>query len=260
MVRFFALCLLFHLSATSQQYNKWSLEAISGTSSYIGDLVQGDFPLKRLGLLLGSNLKYKLSPRFIIRSGIFLGKIYGDDKKNKDPELIERNLNFHSNILVGNIGCEFNIIDWEKYYYSPYLFVGVGGYYNNPFTYDDNNNKTYLRPICTEGQGLPEYPDRKKYSLFQFCIPVGVGIKYEIRTNIVLSYEFNYHILFTDYLDDVSTTYVSLDRLKEVYGETSANLSFRVSHCFGVILNSCTPSVNPFNQRTNSFDVITIYF
>ena len=33
---------------------------------------------------------------------------------------------------------------------------------------------------------------------------------------------------------------------------TSANLSFNKSHCFGVILNSCTPSVNPFNQRTNS--------
>lgn len=229
MLRFSVVCLFFHLSSAGQVYNRWSYETISGVSSYAGDLVEGDFPLKRLGVLFGSNLKYGLSTRFMIRGGFFWGKIYGDDNKNKDPELIERNLSFRSNVILGNVGCEINLIDWEKYYYSPYVFAGVGGFYNNPFTYDNKNNKTYLRPICTEGQGLSEFPDRKKYALFQFCIPVGFGIKYELSPNLILSYEFNYHVLFTDYIDDVSTTYVSLNRLKDVYGQTSADLSFRQS-------------------------------
>jgi hypothetical protein len=37
---------------------------------------------------------------------------------------------------------------------------------------------------------------------------------------------------------------------------TFDNTSFNASHCLGVILYSCTPWVNPCNQRTNSFDVI----
>ena len=58
-------------------------------------------------------------------------------------------------------------------------------------------------------------------------MPIGVGFKYELTNKITLSYEFDYHIIFTDYLDDVSSSYVSLDKLQETYGAPSAELSFR---------------------------------
>ncbi|MEI9957878.1 MAG: hypothetical protein WDM90_16620 [Ferruginibacter sp.] len=61
----------------------------------------------------------------------------------------------------------------------------------------------------TEGQGFLEYPDKKIYSLHQIAIPVGAGLKYELSQMITLRAEYIYRILNTDYLDDVSTTYVN---------------------------------------------------
>lgn len=62
--------------------------------------------------------------------------------------------------------------------------------------------------LHTEGQGFKEYPKRKDYKLRQLNIPVGAGIKYEINSFLNARVELVYRILDTDYLDDVSTTYI----------------------------------------------------
>jgi hypothetical protein len=40
------------------------------------------------------------------------------------------------------------------------------------------------------------------------CIPLGVGIKYNLSEKINFSFEIGHRFTGTDYLDDVSTTYV----------------------------------------------------
>ncbi len=221
------LFFFFSPSVRGQDNSNWIIEAFSGASSYNGDLVQGNFPLSRPALLVGGNIKYTLSPHFSLRGGVSFGSLYANDSKNKDPELIQRNLSFKTKLSEYSLGCEFNINSWEEYYYTPYLFAGVGIFNFNPYAFDKLNNKVFLQPICTEGQGLPDFPNRKKYALSQLCLPIGVGFKYELTNKITLSYEFDYHIIFTDYLDDVSSSYVSLDKLQETYGAPSAELSFR---------------------------------
>jgi hypothetical protein len=42
-----------------------------------------------------------------------------------------------------------------------------------------------------------------------FSFPIGAGIKYSINENINLGFELLYRVTTTDYLDDVSTTYVN---------------------------------------------------
>ena len=91
--------------------------------------------------------------------------------------------------------------------YSPYLLAGVGYYTFNPQT-ELNGKWIDLQPLSTEGQGFKEYPDRKVYKLQQLSIPVGLGIKYELSRMVNLRGEFVYRVLQTDYLDDMSTTYV----------------------------------------------------
>ncbi|MDP9229914.1 MAG: hypothetical protein M3O67_04470, partial [Bacteroidota bacterium] len=59
-----------------------------------------------------------------------------------------------------------------------------------------------------EGQGMAEYPDRKKYSLTQMEIPMGFGFKYYIKENLYIGMEVLHRKTFTDYIDDVSTTYI----------------------------------------------------
>ena len=45
--------------------------------------------------------------------------------------------------------------------FRPYGIIGVGVYHFNPKTQDKNGNWVALQPLHTEGQGFPEYPDRK---------------------------------------------------------------------------------------------------
>ena len=52
------------------------------------------------------------------------------------------------------------------------------------------------------------FPDRKKYSLIQFAIPIGGGLKIAVNESFNIILEYGARKTFTDYLDDVSTTFV----------------------------------------------------
>ena len=127
----------------------------------------------------------------------------------------ERNLSFRSNITEFMAVAEIHPLFIFKKYdendvapkYSPYLLAGIGYFSFNPQA-QLNNRWVDLQPLSTEGQGFAEYPNRKPYSLHQVCIPVGVGVKYELSSMLNLRAECVYRILHTDYLDDVSTTYI----------------------------------------------------
>ncbi|GAB2828997.1 hypothetical protein [Ferruginibacter profundus] len=127
----------------------------------------------------------------------------------------ERNLSFRSNITEFSVLAEIHPLFIFKKYdenstvprCSPYLAAGIGFYSFNPQA-KLLNRWVDLQPLSTEGQGFAEYPNRKPYSLHQVNIPVGVGAKYELSPMINLRAEILYRILSTDYLDDVSTSYV----------------------------------------------------
>ena len=111
------------------------------------------------------------------------------------------------------------------------IFLGVGVFHFNPYTYDNNGKKAYLQP-GTEGQGLASYPTRKKYSLLQPFIPFGGGFKLNMGENLEVGFELGYRILFTDYLDDVSKTYPNMKALREGNGTEAVELSYRKQHHF----------------------------
>ncbi len=127
-----------------------------------------------------------------------------------------RNLNFQSTITEFSLTTEihplFLLIDWtardaDPPRFSPYLLAGVGYFSFNPQA-KLNNKLVDLQPLSTEGQGFKEYPDRKVYKLKQINFPVGVGVKYELSSLVNIRGEFVYRVLNTDYLDDVSTSYI----------------------------------------------------
>ncbi len=223
-----------------------------GTSSYNGDLVENTSPFKRMLPSFGLDLKYtnySRLPYLTYRSSLQFGKVYGDDKKNKDPELVARNLSFWSNIVQLSGVCEYHFLNhiWKNeiiteddelsllsrklgvYNYdfniSPYVFIGAGVYHFNPYTYDDDNVKVFLKPLHTEGQGMAEFPDRKNYSLYQFSVPFGGGLRFSFNPDFSINYEFTYNKIFTDYLDDVSKTYIAAEKFGN--NTLAASLAFR---------------------------------
>ena len=113
---------------------------------------------------------------------------------------------------------------------SPYLFISGGIFRYNPYTYYNNGSgekKYYLQPLSTEGQGLSSNPDRSPYKLTQFCLPFGMGIKYQLNCNMNLGIEFRQTKLFTDYLDDVSRTYADPAALGAGKGQIAVDLAWR---------------------------------
>lgn len=199
-----------------------------GVSGYSGDLTERYFTLKTMRPAVNLNLKYNAFNNLIVfRAGVGYGQVSAHDKDNKGSDYIDRNLNFKSNIIEGSFCVEVNIFSPDRYDGYPYAFAGAGIFHFDPYTFDKANKKTYLQPLSTEGQGLSQYPDRKPYSLTQFCIPFGIGWKMKLNQKFDIIYELGSRLLFTDYLDDVSTSYVDPDILLTERGATAVELAYK---------------------------------
>ncbi len=88
-------------------------------------------------------------------------------------------------------------------------------------------NKAWLIGLSTEGQGLPEYPERKKYKKTQLNIPFGGGVKLALSDDVQVGVEIGVRKLFTDYLDDISTTYVDKEILFAHKGAEAVYVAFK---------------------------------
>ena len=156
---------------------------------------------------------------------LLLAKVNGADSLIGQEDIRLRNLSFQSNISEFSLVGEFNTFNMEYKRWSPYVFAGLAVYHFNPYTFDQQNNKVYLKPLRTEGEGLPGYA--KSYSLTQLALPFGGGIKYNISDNVRIALEVGLRRLFTDYLDDVSGNYADPNDLLTNVGQRSLDLSYR---------------------------------
>ena len=136
---------------------------------------------------------------------------YSDVYNTKNEYQRRRNLSFNTNIWELSLQGDFNFFNFvpsDPYMgFTPYVTLGVGIFSYDPYTYYQKQ-KVFLRPLGTEGQGYAAYPDRKPYGTMAFCIPFGVGVKYSISNGVNVGFEVVHRFSSTDYLDDVSTTFV----------------------------------------------------
>ena len=222
----FVFCCL-PLFANAQKHHEMGI--FGGTSSYYGDLQEKWFPKEGYRACGGLLYKHFVHPMVGFRFGATYASLYGADSLSESPAVRRRNLNFQTNLFEAHGALEINLIpvDFDEYKFSPYIFAGLSLFYYNPFTQDINDEKVYLRPLSTEGQGLSQYTDRKVYSLVNVGVPLGGGVKVMIGKTVMLSGEIGFRYTATDYLDDVSKTYVNLDTLQKYKGKQSVDLSFR---------------------------------
>ena len=87
--------------------------------------------------------------------------------------------------------------------------LGVFSY--DPYAYL-RGQKIFLRALGTEGQGNAAYPDRKPYSSYGNLHSFWSRGKYAINDRMNVGVEITHSFTNTDYLDDVSTTYVGVDK------------------------------------------------
>ncbi|MFM2146644.1 MAG: hypothetical protein RL732_1480 [Bacteroidota bacterium] len=225
--------LLYQPAVQSQQRRFWpTIEAgiTAGPSNFLGDLGGNvgrgttflkDNNFKTTNLMLGAYFMYHPYEWLGIRLAANKGHLEGDDaiidpKGGWEENRKFRNSNFRSPLTEALLLAEIyptvylNGLPFDlNKKILPYGLIGVGVFHFNPEGQDPLTGQWVpLRDLHTEGQGFPEFPDRKNYKLTEFNIPMGFGFKYIISEKINVSFEVIHRVTFTDYIDDVSTTYV----------------------------------------------------
>lgn len=136
---------------------------------------------------------------------------YSDVYNTHNKYMNLRNLSFNSNVWELALQGDFNFFRFmpgePEYSFTPYITLGGGIFSYDPFAYLQGR-KVNLRPLNTEGQNSTQYPDRKSYKTMAFSIPFGGGVKYSINDRVNIAFEILHRFTNTDYLDDVSKTYV----------------------------------------------------
>lgn len=204
-----------------------------GGADQIGTNFVRDMELSMTRFMGTLGLRYKITYSISTKTSLTYGFIQGDDKLTKEPYRSYRNLTFKTTIFEFSNIYEFSIIqEKEGHRYNlrrvrglkglklhTYYFFGWGVFYYNPKA--KYKGKWYaLQPLGTEGQGILE--SRKKYNRIGFCIPWGIGFNYALDRRWNIGLELCVRKTFTDYIDDVSTTYVDKEFIRESKGDIAA--------------------------------------
>ncbi|MEO8584108.1 MAG: DUF6089 family protein [Flavitalea sp.] len=186
-----------------------------GASHYFGDLnTRGKInrPKPAFGIFFRKQFSNYVGLRI---SGHYANVGYSDIYNKGNEFQTRRNLSFNSHIFELALQGDFNFfrfIPSDPYHrFTPYVTIGVGVFSYDPYAYY-RGQKVLLRELGTEGQGNPAYPDRKPYSNMAICLPFGIGAKYAINPRMNIGAEIVHRFTNTDYLDDVSKTYVGADK------------------------------------------------
>src|SRR6185312_8988547 len=111
-------CLLFLscfviLSSVAQNNNKQyfshDVGILLGASYYVGDLNNRHFFMSQPAV--GVFYRFNYSYRIAFKAAFNYGSIQGDDSQSSNPDQLERNLNFKTNIMELSVRTEFNF--WE---------------------------------------------------------------------------------------------------------------------------------------------------
>ena len=219
------LFILFLLSVLFVPAQRVFIGVAGGLSNYNGDLLDKLYHKKLTNGFIGLTVHYELQDQILIRGSYNFARVNGSDIYSDKEELRMRNLHFESAISEFSIVGEYYLFNLYERRFSPYGFVGLGLFHFDSYAYDSTGRKVFLKPLSTEGQGI--YPDKKPYSLWQPTIPFGGGVKFAITENLRIGFEIGLRKLFTDYLDDVSTSYPDQNDLLAARGQTAVDFSYR---------------------------------
>lgn len=227
------VAVIFIVPAKAQnfRYNQLELGIAAGGMTYIGDLNNQSIigSVSPGGMVM---LRYNPNNRWTLQISGGYGMVEGGN-----PDAIElRNLSFRSKIIEASIQVQFNFLPYGNstgsFPWTPYIYAGIGVFGFNPKAkYTDPNTGEIswheLQPLGTEGQGTPLYPERAKYSLMEKVMPFGLGVKWKATKYLTLGAEYGFRKTWTDYLDDVSATYVGRELLNSYGGKMAAILGDR---------------------------------
>lgn len=199
-----------------------------GANYYIGDLNPTRHYPEDTKLAFGVVYRYNFSDRYAFRLQALNGTLQSYDSHSPDSLQQLRDLHFKARLLEFSGVVEVNFRkyrskDKDSKRWTPFVFAGLAYFRAAPQAlYDDTWYD--LAPLGTEGQGTTVYGDRDTYSVDNICIPFGAGFKINAG-RLDFQLEWGLRRTYTDYIDDVSTTYVDRNLLAFENGPLAAALA-----------------------------------
>jgi len=240
-----------------------------GPSNILGDLggrygrgmtFVKDNNIEMTRIMSGAYVSFAPTPHLVFRAAINVGRLEGADsiiaaKGGHELTRMERNLHFRSPLAEAFLAAEVYPTVWLEgnptetiRKIRPYFLIGMGLFRFNPqaqYT-DINGASTWvdLQPLRTEGQGMAAFPDRKEYKLTQINVPYGIGLRYFFSESFYLGMEIVNRITFTDYIDDVSNTYIPDHHFYDHFGTSSfeAELAAKMANHSNLTIRANTRS------------------
>lgn len=245
-VKIFCLVVLLGIfsSTEAQRWKRYRWETIYGIgmSNFLGELgganqvgtdYMKDFDWKAIRPALMVGMRFKQTQQISHKVNLTLAYIAGNDQWTEDPIRLSRNLNFRSPLVEIGYNFEFYLKKEKRGHrfklrgvrglrsmgLYPYGFFGVSGFFFSPQG-NVGGSWEWLKKHSTEGQGISS--TRPEYSRFQLAVPLGVGVKYAVDRRWLISIEYGMRKTFTDYIDDVSTTYFPNNIIEAERGSIAA--------------------------------------
>ena len=209
----FAMCSLVAFQASGQVKQGSEIGVWGGSAYYFGDINTSGAHLESMREGAGIFYRWNFHKRWALRTGLNYGHLQGADSLSSLPFQQRRNLSFRNRVFDLSSTMEFNFFERKRNrygqykYFTPYIYVGIAFVYHQPQAFI-NDSWVDLRPLGTEGQAVPEFTGRDPYSTVTIAVPIGGGVKYFASKHFAIGLDFGFRKVFSDYIDDVSTTYV----------------------------------------------------
>ncbi len=196
-----------------------------GTKSVLDHYTNSKY-LDRVAIMSGMFGRYTIHPALAIRMMLSAGTLYATDEWNYDKAIISttqgtdayqryaRNQKIRADIFEGLGMLEITPLRFNSESKrahkkgQPYLGAGLGYFHFTPYNTVGTGTKfTQIYDLHIEGDGFGAgFPP--SYRLWQFCIPMVIGWKWDVGQHCNLGVEFIYRKTLFDYLDGVSGKYI----------------------------------------------------
>ena len=200
-----------------------------GLSNYIGDInplptSKGSKPF----LTIWGKRYFNQFSAF--KAGISRFEISASDANTNSEWQKNRNLSFSTVITDFSLVVEHNFLPYlpgeRGFRFTPFFNAGLSFYKFNPIAVR-KGREFLLNDFGTEGQKFKTQRVGSPYKLNGFAIPVSGGFKFNPFGFWSFGIEAGARLTFTDYLDDISTIYPSLDKFTTDNMENAGKLSHR---------------------------------
>ncbi|MGK0378520.1 MAG: hypothetical protein ACJA1Z_002335 [Patiriisocius sp.] len=207
-MRYLSFLIVVLFCCTSTDAQTYEIGGFIGGSNLIGDVGNSAY-INPNALAIGGIFRWNRSERHSFRFSAIIAKLEGDDANSGEQRRQERDYSFENRISELSVGMEYTF--WEFNLNSgnpasaPYIYTGITYlfYFDNFFA--DNLGK---QTNFDQGRAL--------------AIPIALGYKLTLGTNILGSIEIGARYAFTDNLD----------------GSNPVNASGDVDRAFGNINNN----------------------